>query len=150
MADINEQLMDLHRRHDAAWSKFTYFILAVTTASVAFALQRSESAVVGWNLGSLVACLLFWAMSFACGIKELKESREAMGTNYSLLELQAGIHKRQPGTQVEFVIANEALSKKVLKAAKRANEYHLWQLRFYVAGAAAYITWHFGRILFAV
>lgn len=73
-----------------------------------------------------------------------------MGTNYSLLELQAGIHKKQPATQVEFAVANEALSKRVLKAAKRANEYHLWQLRFYVAGAVAYTTWHFGKILFTV
>jgi hypothetical protein len=143
---LNEQLADLHKRHEAAWNKFTYFILAITAASIAFALQRSEGASVDWTLLFLAFGLCLWALSFWCGISELKQASHALQKNYTLLEIEAGVYGRVSDGNPDVLSVKRSLSEAIKEAASKADTYHSWQLRLYISGAVSYVFWHFARI----
>lgn len=146
MSTIHDQLSDLHRRHGDAWNKYTYFILAITTASIAFALQRSEGATWGWGLSPLALSLLLWAGSFYCGISEVRQSTKAIGANYSMLQLVAGNHPNQPSNPAHIEPAKQGIAEAINSIVRRAKVLHVWQLRLYMYGAVSYMVWHFMRV----
>lgn len=146
MSNIHDQLGDLHRRHSEAWNKYTYFILAITTASIAFALQRSEGASWDCGLIPLGIAVLLWGASFYCGITEVRLATRALGTNYSLLQLEVGNHPNQPSDPSHIGPAREGITDALNETVRKAQTCHVWQLRFYFIGAISYTVWHFMRV----
>ena len=92
----NNVLLELHKRHDDAHNKYTYFLLAVTASAVAFAVQKTSGLALSYSMIPLGLAVISWGISFYCGTKNLVTVHTALGANYGLVQLQKGVHPEQP------------------------------------------------------
>lgn len=143
----DEGLTYLHKQHSESQDKYTYFLLAVTASAVAFAVQKTEMALLTWSLIPMALALLLWAISFYCGCKNLIWVQTATMSNYNLLQLQAGIHPQQPLHPQLLEVATRVTSNCLTSNIEQAMFYGIWQFRLLIAGAVFFLTWHITGIV---
>jgi hypothetical protein len=76
-----EKLNSLSRQHADELSKYTYFLLAVSGAAIAYALDKVGDKPVGYSLLFLAISVLLWAVSFGFGIRNLNLYRQHLSVN---------------------------------------------------------------------
>lgn len=125
-----------------AQTKYTYFLLAVAASAIAFSVQRTTGATLGWwqiPLGFAVVC---WAVSFFSGCRNRAYFGSTLHANTALVRIQSGaipeLH-RHPD------IASD-ISKEFRKIAEEnssmANFWGKMQFRLLVLGAILFLIWH--------
>ncbi len=69
MAD--NELMEMHKQHRMGQDKYTYFILAVAAAGIAFSIEKTTGQKLSWSMLPLGVAVILWAISFFFGCKNL-------------------------------------------------------------------------------
>lgn len=137
-----QDLLELHKRHDDAHNKYTYFLLAVTASAVAFAIQKTQGLLLSWSMVPLGLAVVAWGFSFFCGTKNLIWAHIALGANYGLLQIHYGRHPNQPKDQAQLQGAIQGINSAIEHNIDKAQLYAVWQYRLLIAGAVLFIVWH--------
>ena len=146
MAD-NKELLELYKQHQAGEDKYTYFLLAAAAAALAFAVQKTEGAVLSWWLLPVAASALCWGLSFFFGCKRLTWVQTALYSNYTLLQLKAGVHPEQPPHPEYLAAAQSGVRSAIDSNVNKAQSYARWQFRMLILGAAFFIAWRVTEII---
>lgn len=140
MAD--DALIEIHRQHRTGQDKYTYFLLAVTASAVAFAVQKTAGLKITYSLIPLGAAVLLWGLSFYFGVKNLLWIQTSIYANYSLLQLQTGVHPEQPDHPQMLEAAIQGVKSALESNVNKAQFYGVWQFRLLIAGAILFVVWH--------
>ena len=138
----SNELLELHKRHQIGQEKYTYFLLAVTASAVTFAIQKTDGLIITLSLLPLGGAVLLWGLSFYFGIKNLLFVQTALGANYSLLQLDKGVHADQPDHPQVCEVAIRGIKSAIESSVKKAQFYGIWQFRLLITGAALFVLWH--------
>jgi hypothetical protein len=137
----------LHRQHREGQDKYTYFLLAVTASAVAFSVQKTEAAVITWSLIPMALAIISWGISFYFGCKNLIFVQIAISANYTILQLDAGVHPGQPPQGVWLEAARRGTNEALTSNIQNAMYYATWQFRLLIAGAGLFLIWHIAGII---
>jgi len=140
MAD--NELLEIHKQHRTGQDKYTYFLLAITASAIAFAIQKSDGFFITCSLIPLGAAVLLWGISFYFGIKNLLWVQTSIYANYSLLQLQKGVHSEQPDNPQVLEAAMKGVRSALESNVRNAQFYGTWQFRLLIAGGVLFIVWH--------
>lgn len=140
MAD--ETLLEIHRQHRTGQDKYTYFLLAVTASAVAFSVQKTDGLTLTYSLLPLGAAVLLWGISFYFGVKNLLWVQTSISANYSLLQLEMGVHPEQPDHPQILQAAMEGVRSALESNVNKAQFYDVWQFRLLISGAVLFLVWH--------
>ena len=137
----NETLLHLSRLHADSQSKYVYFLLAATGASLAYGLQKLDGVALTWWVSPGLLALSLWLLSLFFGCKHVTSFQSAMYSNYLLLQLQQGTHPAQPRGPQENQIALEVTQKAIEIANNTARTFfrlQFWSLSF---GVLIFTAW---------
>lgn len=137
--------VDLEKVHLAGQERYAYFLLAAAGAAVAFAVQKTEGAVLSWWLLLVAAAALCWALSFFAGCKVVWCSQAIVSSQINIARART-----DPGLSEEQrrqSISNHwfALDPKLAKAAVYAK----LQIQLLFAGGIFFCLWHIAEIVWA-
>ncbi len=134
--------MELHRQHREGQSKYTYFLLAASASAIAFAMHKTTGSTFNWYQIPLGGAILFWALSFYFGCKNVEWVQTSVLANQALLNLYEGQHPYQPNTLEETEVAIEGTRDALGSNIENAKVCGVRQFRFLITGAVLFITWH--------
>ncbi|MDN8616454.1 hypothetical protein [Variovorax ginsengisoli] len=138
---LDDKLTDLHKLHAAGQEKYTYFVLAASGASIAFAVQKTEGLPLSWWLVPAGLAVLSWAASFWLGVRAIDRVQATVVANHALLQLQQGTHPTQPDHPQLVQAAKEGVLQAMTVNSYQANTAYVWQFRMLLAGAAFFVAW---------
>jgi len=139
MADSNEEL---YRRHWNELMKFTYYVIGLNVACMAYAVhstqdQTLELSHITWGLS-----ILFWGLSIVCGLSYLSLCRENVYIEIAKREYNSLFQKDHNDIQAKQIYGNIQDREVTLK--RRVNSlYKSYLILFYLGG----ISFLFWRIL---
>lgn len=139
---VDEQLIEIHRQHRTGQDKYSYFLLAVTASAVAFAVKKTDGLKITYSLIPLGAAVLLWGVSFYFGVKNLLWVQTSISANYSLLQLQKGVHSEQPDHPQILEAAIRGVRSAFESNIKNAQFYGIWQFRLLITGVIFFLLWH--------
>jgi len=143
----DENIIELHRQLRTVQNKYTYFLLAVAAAAVAYAIKLTTNATLTFSMIPLAIAILCWGLSFLCGCRQLNYVSSTIYANYELLMVQKGKHP-EAGTNPQII---EAASKGIRQAIKSNTDKILFfaklQFRFLITGAIFFVAWHIIEML---
>lgn len=145
MAD--NELMEMHKQHRIGQDKYSYFLLAVAAAGIAFSVEKTTGQKLSWAMLPLGAAVILWAISFYCGCKNLYWVQTSISANYSLLQLQKGVHSNQPEDPQKLESAKRGVSSALDSNIKKAAFYDKLQFLLLIFGALCFITWHIVKMI---
>jgi hypothetical protein len=134
-AEVAKQL------HEAQ-GKYTYFILAVTAASMAFSIRMTDGDSLARNHFLLGAALLCWGGSFFAGCKNREHHGATLFANLALLDLGDGTHPNTPPNNNMREVAMEGVLQAAEQNSTNANTWGRRQFRLLVLGAVFFLAWH--------
>ena len=137
-----DDVRELYKLHREGADKYTYFLLAVAASAVAFAIQKTESATFTWWLVPMGFAVLSFGLSFVFGVLTLIRVNAAIGANYQLLQLHAGLHQDQPSMPDELQAAKTGVARGIAHSSTRAKKYTDRQFWWLIAGAVFFVAWH--------
>ncbi len=140
MAD-DTAMLELIKRHSESHSKYVYFLLAATGASLGYALQKIEGASFTWWTAPVVAALVSWLASFYCGCRLITATQTAISANYIELQLKSGVHPKQPDHPQLLQAALDGTGTAMKSSLSRASKYFDWQFGFLALGVVLFIAW---------
>lgn len=135
-------LVELHKQHREGQQKYTYFLLAVAASAVAFCVQKTTGTKLTWSMLPLGLAVLSWGGSFYCGCKHVLWVQTSIFANYSLLQLQHGVHPEQPDHPQVLQAAMDGVRSAVKTNIEGAVFHGNWQFRLLIIGAVLYLVWH--------
>jgi len=140
MTDRTE-LRELHRLHSDGQSKYTYFLLAAAGAAMGYGLQKLEGIPLSWQVAFGLLAIGLWLGSFFCGCKRISWVHSSIYANYSLLQLQHGLHPEQPphpqATEAAMAGTRSAIERNV----NSARFYYRLQFWLLALGVGFFIAW---------
>lgn len=142
----SETIQELWQQHRVGQDKYTYFLLAVSASAIAFAVQKTDGLKLTPDLYLAGEAVIIWGLSFYCGCKNLVWVQTALFANYSLVQLQNGVHPKQPDHPQLVAAAIEGVRSAVTTNINNAQSHAIWQFRFLILGALLFIGWHVWRI----
>ena len=137
-----EGMKTLYSAHLTSQEKYVYFLLAAAASGIAFAVQKTNDAVLSWQLCVLGAAVALWGASFYCGCRRITWVQTALMANYNLLQLQAGTHPEQPDAPQLLEAAYRGVNFALDENMTKARSYATWQFRFLLSGAVLFLVWH--------
>ena len=140
MAD--NELMEMHKQHRTGQDKYIYFLLAVAASGIAFSVEKTTGLKLNWSMLPLGAAVILWAISFYFGCKNLYWVQTSISANYSLLQLQKGVHSNQPDDPQKLEAAIRGVSSALDSNIKEGAFYDQWQFRLLITGAVCFVAWH--------
>lgn len=135
---MSEATRHLHGQAIEGQRKYAYFLLAVAASAIAFAVSRTESAVMTYSQAPLAIAVLCWALSFFFGCQHLAYVTATLKANAAMLTIQAGEHPDYPPHPEMVDIARTTTGENAEGANRNAKR----QFRFLVSGALFYVAWH--------
>jgi hypothetical protein len=138
---------DLQRQHQASQEKYTYFMVAVAGACIAYAIEKAIGVPLTWHLSLLALSVIFWSASFYCGCKCANTVQALIRANASLLSLYAGDHESQPDTPELRADAIRGVRKAIDTNMTRAKLLNDWQFRFLLIGSVFFVCWRITEIV---
>ncbi len=137
-----ENHREIYRALRISQDKYTYFLLAVTAAAIAFSITQTEDAVLAWihlPLGIAVSC---WASSFFFGIRNLRYVSATLYANASIFPVQQGLEPEVGQDPSRIAAASEGIRKAADFNAEEGNKSSRYQLYCLFSGALFFIVWH--------
>jgi hypothetical protein len=131
MADDSRS--DFIREILSAENKYIYYVLAATGACIAFAINKTDQALISWSHIPWVLAVLCWAISLYFGTRILMNETEYMA-DVALVDMTNQADPNfQPDPQFEA---------RRHRRAQRKGQYKWWQFTLLLAGAAFFMIWH--------
>jgi hypothetical protein len=135
------ELHELHRQYTDSQSKYVYFLLAAAGAALGYALQKLEGLALSWDVALALVAIGCWLVSFLCGCKRITWTQSTMYANFTLLQLQYGLHPEQPPTAQHTQAAVSGVRTAIERNSNSASTYYTLQFWFLAAGVLAFIAW---------
>jgi hypothetical protein len=126
-----EKLNNLSKQQAEELSKYTYFILAVAGAAIAYALKSIEGKPPSYALFFAAASILCWALSFGFGVRNLNSFRQHLSINANCI--------------LNRFTAEEMLTA-LAPCERQASSESTFQFGFLVLGALFYLVFHLVEI----
>lgn len=142
----NETERMLFQEIKESQSKYTYFLLAAAAASIAYALNHTQSVNLAWIQLPVGISVLLWAASFYYGCSHLALVSSTMYANYNLIRVQKGKHHEVGDHPLIIQAASEGIVEAIKKNYDSAHRFSRSQFRLLIAGALFYICWHVIRM----
>lgn len=133
MTEQSSQLVVAHRE---AKHKFIYFLLASAGASIGFAISINSKLPLSWPSVLVITAILFWALSFACGIRAITLHHRMIAANSQFLKQLAQV----PNAQKEGYI-QDAEKKVFQPQGDRLNCWETAQIVSIGFGALLLMAW---------
>lgn len=143
---ISTNALEVYRLQAAAYDKYVGLLTAVAGACIAFAVQKSEGAVLNSQLLVWGAAVTTWALSFSCGCANMRAVQATLRSNFDLLLLQHGEHPLQPSGERQLEHAMEVVGEQLQRKTDATGFFYKWQFRLLALGAALFIAWHLMRL----
>jgi len=141
-AMVTDTQRDLYKVLRDSQDKYTYFLLTGAGAGIAFAVNQTQGAKLGWSLAPLGVAVLCWGLSFFFGCRQIAYVNSTLYANSELLRVEAGEHPRA-GSHPEVIAAASAGIRDAMEHnSKTANALGHLQFRALVAGGVLYVCWH--------
>ncbi len=137
-----EDLREVYRALRVSQDKYTYFLLAVTGAAIAFSVTQTKDAVLAWEHFPLGVAVLCWASSFFLGIRHLRYVSATLYANASIFVVQQGHHPEVGQHPSRIAAASEGIRQAAESNAEEGNISSRYQLYCLLAGALFFIVWH--------
>jgi hypothetical protein len=137
----DETLLHLNRLHADSQSKYVYFLLAATGASLAYGLQKLDGVALTWWVSPGLFALALWLLSLFSGCKYVTSVQSAMYSNYLLLQLQQGTHPAQPRGPQETQIALEITRQAIDTTNNTARTFFRLQFWLLSCGVLIFTMW---------
>lgn len=139
---LPDGIKELHQQLNTTVHKYTYFLLAVSAAAVAYAIKLTTGSILSYSMLPLGLAILNWGLSFYSGCRQLNYVHSYIFTNFELLKIKGGVHE-DVGNHPQMI---EEVSKGIRDILKSYNDkinfYGRWQFRFLVIGSLLFLTWH--------
>jgi hypothetical protein len=134
-------LRELQKLHFESHNKYVYFLLAATGAALGYALQRLDGLPITWWVAPGLLATLCWLASFYAGCLRITWTHRAMQSDYSSVQLQRGIHLRQPKDPAETQQAIEITKNLTLSNLQKSSLFLTLQFWLLTAGVASFVLW---------
>lgn len=132
----------LYSAHLEGHSKYVYFLLAAAGACIGFAVNKTQTAPLGWSqlpLGAAVAC---WCTSFCSGALRIQHMNGMLYDNLEMLRVQRGRHPKAGQHPEMIAYATSRLQERMGVTSRKIGFYSEWQFYLLVAGGLFFIAWH--------
>lgn len=129
---------EVYRAIVNARDKHTYFLLAAVGAAIAFALNQTQAATLGWSKVPLALAVASWGLSFIFGCRHAVRSEAVLFENFQLLKMQRNELPEFP-VHPDFI---NAIRKDIDERSKLAGRLSILQYKLLIVGAFFYIIWH--------
>jgi hypothetical protein len=134
-------LQDIQKLHFESHNKYVYFLLGATGAALGYALQKLDGhPITPWVAPGLFA-VFCWLASFYAGCLRITWTHRAMHSDYSSVQLQRGIHLKQPKNPAETQLAIETTKNLTLSNLQKSSTYLRLQFWLLTVGLAAFVAW---------
>ena len=144
---MSNTISDLQRQHQASQEKYTYFMVAVAGACIAYAIEKAIGVPLTLYLSLLALSVLCWSISFYCGCKCANTVQALIRANANLLSLYAGNHESQPDQPELLAAAIRGVRSAIDTNMNRAKLLNDWQFRFFVIGGVYFVGWRITEII---
>ena len=144
---MSDPVAELHKQHQASQDKYTYFLLAASGASIAYATEKSMGVPLSWHLLLLALAVGAWSLSFYCGCKCANTVQALTRANSNLLSLNAGTHESQPQQPELVAAAMRGVQAAIDTNMKLATMFNDWQFRLFVFGGVLFVTWRVFEVI---
>lgn len=133
---------EVYKQHRTAQDKYTYFLLAVAAAAIAFSVQRTTGSALEWSMIPLGLAVLCWGASFYCGCVQLKYVISTLFANFTLLEIERGTHPDVPKHPDYIQAASDGIRDAIESNSHKSGRFANAQFRLLIFGAVLFIAWH--------
>jgi hypothetical protein len=130
--EIDEKIDNLIRNYTDAQEKYTYYILAVNAACMAFTINLTKNSHIDVSQLPLGLAVICWCTSFYYGILQIKCRLDIIEINIKLLRNH--IYNREKEEKQRL----EQLQEYSLKESKYVKKLNL----FLICGTLLFIIWH--------
>jgi hypothetical protein len=144
---MSNAFSELQKQHQASQEKYTYFMLAVAGACIAYATEKAIGVPLTIYLSLLALSVLCWSASFYCGCKCANMVQALIRANANFLSLHAGNHESQPENPELLTAAIRGVRSAIDTNMNRANLFNDWQFRFFVIGGVSFVGWRITEII---
>jgi hypothetical protein len=143
--------MQTSAQAEEAESKYIYFVLAASGASLGYVLEKhSEARGLTLSYSVLLMAVFCWLLSFLFGLRAAQHRITSLNlmANVELLErmLQTARRNMPPAEvqryEVQFSENIKATNQALDVQSKRFHSYVSWQFRLLAGGALAYTSFH--------
>jgi len=138
----DDDLKYLHQQHRIGQDKYTYYLLAVTASAIAFAVHKTDASIFTYSLVPIGIAVISWCASFYCGCKNLVWVQTSVMANYTLLQLNMGVHPNQPNSPEYLEAAKQGVKSALEENVNEAQNYAISQYRLLITGAVFFLIWH--------
>ncbi|WP_146097337.1 hypothetical protein [Rhodoferax sp. TS-BS-61-7] len=135
--------VDLEKTHLAGRERYAYFLLAAAGAAVAFAIQKTESAILSWWISPVATAILCWGLSFFCGCKVVWWSQAILSSALNIAQAQSDKNLSEDQRRQSISDHRDALDPKLAKATLYAD----LQIRLLFAGGVFFCLWRVAEIV---
>ena len=140
-------LQEMQKLHFESHSKFVYFLLAATGAALGYALQKLDGlAITLWVAPGLFA-VFCWLASFYAGCLRIRWTHQAIHADYTQVQLQRGVHLKQPKTPAETQQAVQIVQGNMAQYLKKSVFYMQLQFWLLTTGLASFVVWRVTEML---
>lgn len=144
---MSDAISVLQRQHQASQEKYTYFMVAVAGACIAYAIEQAVGVPLTLDLSLLALSLLCWSASFYCGCKCTNTVRTLIRANANLLSLYVGNHESQPDQPELLAAAICGVRNAIDTNMNHAKLLNDWQFRLFVMGGVFFVGWRITEII---
>jgi hypothetical protein len=140
-------LQELQKLHFESHNKYVYFLLAATGAALGYALQKLDGLPITWWVSPGLLATFCWLASFYAGCLRITWTHRAIQSDYSSVQLQRGIHLRQPKDPTETQQAIEITKGHTLSNLQKSSLYLRLQFWLLTAGVVFFVIWRILEML---
>lgn len=137
----NSDLQQIQKLHFESQNRYVYFLLAATGAALGYALQKLDGLAITWWVSPGLLAVFCWLASFYAGCLRITSTHRAIHFNYTSLQLQRGVHLKQPKDPIatqQAIETTKAQTNANLQKSSRCLTIQFWLL---AVGVAAFVVW---------
>jgi len=139
---MGDDYLEVFRQLRVSQDKYIYTLLAAAGAAVALALNRTATDALAIKHLPWALALIFWGLSFLCGVRNLQYVNSSLYANADFLRVIRGEHPSVGNDPVGIQVASAGIRDAMESNSSKANSYAKLQFRFFLIGAASYVSWH--------
>jgi len=138
----DEKSIELHRQLRTVQDKYTYFLLAIAAAAVAYAIKLTTDSTLSFSMIPLGLAILGWGLSFFYGCRQLNYVSSTIYANYELIRVQKGEHPEAGSNPQIIAAASEGIRQAIESNSDKVSFFAKLQFRFLIAGSTLFLAWH--------
>jgi hypothetical protein len=137
---MKEQL-DLLKEHREKQEKYTYYVVALSVASIAFAVTQTSGQPLKFTQIPLAFSVICWGISIYKGLSFIGIVVSVIHHHILYLDLIQG-KDNIAGTNPHYIkIGVDAYVEHGERLKKKSSSLYKWQHRFFYLGTALFIVW---------